>query len=77
MSEDRRNIAPEFYEAVKGALETVTKYGDHVSTAKALWTNTLIEVWQGDGAKTIETPHFMGRNVNEIEATIRSMYARS
>jgi hypothetical protein len=78
MSEDRRNIEPEFYEAVKFALAKMTRFGDHVSAAKVLWTNPQITVMEEGGAlKTIDNPHHLGRNVDKIESTIRAMYGRS
>lgn len=74
---NRRNIPPEYFDAVKRGLNLVGSKQDPVAFAKVLWTNAEIELpgrRSGDPKSTIANPHIDGKNVASIEATIALMH---
>jgi hypothetical protein len=74
----RRNIAPEFFDAVKRGLRSAGSKQDPAAFAKVLWTNARIayRLPYAREVTTNENPHCQGRAVECIESTISRMVSK-
>lgn len=76
-TDNRRNIPPEYIDAVRRALMLVGSKQDPMTFSKVMWTQAEIELpgrRSGDPKSTIANPHIDGKNVAGIEATIALMH---